>query len=306
MAKWVASDIPSQNNRTAVVTGTGGLGFEDALALARAGADVIIAGRSPSKGIAAVNAIRRNVPGANVRFGLLDLANLDSIEAFGQGLRNSLDSLDLLINNAGVMTPPTRQVTTDGFELQFGTNHLGHFALTGQLLPLLRKGDRARVVTVSSIAARQGAIHFGDLQFERGYKPMVAYSQSKLACLMFAFELQRRCNAAGWSIESLAAHPGVSRTDLIPNGSGVWSAAGVLRRLMWFLFQPPARGALPTLYAATSLKARGGAYYGPDSLSEVRGYPATAKAPPQSLDIENARRLWTESERLTGMAYPSQ
>jgi NAD(P)-dependent dehydrogenase (short-subunit alcohol dehydrogenase family) len=135
---------------------------------------------------------------------------------------------------------------------------------------------------------------------------MVAYSQSKLACLMFAFELQRRCNAAGWSIESLAAHPGVSRTDLIPNGSGVWSAAGVLRRLMWFLFQPPARGALPTLYAATSLKARGGAYYGPDSLSEVRGYPATAKAPPQSLDIENARRLWTESERLTGMAYPSQ
>ena len=204
------------------------------------------------------------------------------------------------------MTPPTRHVTTDGFELQFGTNHLGHFALTGQLLPLLRKGDRARVVTVSSIAARQGAIHFGDLQFERGYKPMVAYSQSKLACLMFAFELQRRCNVAGWSIESIAAHPGVSRTDLIPNGSGEWSAAGVLRRFMWFLFQPPARGALPTLYAATSLKARGGAYYGPNKLSEVRGYPATAKAPPQSLDIENAKRLWTELERLTGMAYPSQ
>jgi NAD(P)-dependent dehydrogenase (short-subunit alcohol dehydrogenase family) len=306
MAKWTASDIPPQNNRTAVVTGTGGLGFEDALALARGGADVIIAGRSPSKGTAAVNEIRRRVPGANVRFGLLDLANLDSIKAFGEGLRNSLDSLDLLINNAGVMTPPTRQVTTDGFELQFGTNHLGHFALTGQLLPLLRKGDRARVVTVSSIAARQGAIHFDDLQFERGYKPMVAYSQSKLACLMFAFELQRRCIAAGWSIESIAAHPGVSRTDLIPNGSGEWSAAGVLRRFMWFLFQPPARGALPTLYAATSLKARGGAYYGPDKLSEVRGYPATAKAPPQSLDIENAKRLWTESERLTGMAYPSQ
>ncbi|HEY0662932.1 MAG TPA: oxidoreductase [Lysobacter sp.] len=306
MAKWTASDIPPQNNRTAVVTGTGGLGFEDALALARAGADVIIAGRSPSKGTAAVNEIRRRVPGANVRFGLLDLANLDSIKAFGEGLRNSLDSLDLLINNAGVMTPPTRHVTTDGFELQFGTNHLGHFALTGQLLPLLRKGDRARVVTVSSIAARQGAIHFDDLQFERGYKPMVAYSQSKLACLMLAFELQRRCNAAGWSIESIAAHPGVSRTDLIPNGSGEWSAAGVSRRFMWFLFQPPARGALPTLYAATSLKARGGAYYGPDKLSEVRGYPATAKAPPQSLDIENAKRLWTESERLTGMAYPSQ
>lgn len=306
MAKWTASDIPPQNNRTAVVTGTGGLGFEDALALARGGADVIIAGRSPSKGTAAVNEIRRRVPGANVRFGLLDLANLDSIKAFGEGLRNSLDSLDLLINNAGVMTPPTRHVTTDGFELQFGTNHLGHFALTGQLLPLLRKGDRARVVTVSSIAARQGAIHFDDLQFERGYKPMVAYSQSKLACLMFAFELQRRCNAAGWSIESIAAHPGVSRTDLIPNGSGEWSAAGVLRRFMWFLFQPPARGALPTLYAATSLKARGGAYYGPNKLSEVRGYPATAKAPPQSLDIENAKRLWTESERLTGMAYPSQ
>jgi NAD(P)-dependent dehydrogenase (short-subunit alcohol dehydrogenase family) len=306
MAKWTASHIPDQNSRTAVVTGTGGLGFEDALALARGGADVIIAGRSPSKGTAAVNEIRRRVPCANVRFGLLDLANLDSIKAFGEGLRNSLDSLDLLINNAGVMTPPTRHVTTDGFELQFGTNHLGHFALAGQLLPLLRKGDRARVVTVSSIAARHGAIHFDDLQFERGYKPMVAYSQSKLACLMFAFELQRRCNAAGWSIESIAAHPGVSRTDLIPNGSGEWSAAGVLRRFMWFLFQPPARGALPTLYAATSLKARGGAYYGPNKLSEVRGYPATAKAPPQSLDIESAKRLWTESERLTGMAYPSQ
>ncbi|MEL1265651.1 SDR family oxidoreductase [Pseudoxanthomonas putridarboris] len=303
MTHWTASDIPSQRGRTAVVTGTGGLGFEDALALARAGANVIIAGRSSSKGAAAVDRIRQSVPGANVRFRALDLASLDSIEAFGEGLLDSLGSLDLLINNAGVMTPPERQVTADGFELQFGTNYLGHFALTAQLLPLLRKGNQPRVVTLSSIAARAGAIHFDDLQSERSYKPMVAYGQSKLACLMFALELQRRSDAAGWGIQSIAAHPGVSRTDLIPNGSGTRSAAGVLRRLMWFLFQPAAQGALPTLFAATSPQAQGGAYYGPDRLSETRGYPAISRVPPQATDTDAAARLWIESERLTEVDF---
>lgn len=304
MPPWTAADIPSQRGRTAVVTGTGGLGLEDALALARAGARVIIAGRSPARGAIAVNQIRQSVPGAKVDFEALDLARLDSIAAFGKRLRACVEGLDLLINNAGVMTPPARQLTADGFELQFGTNHLGHFALTAELLPLLRAASQPRVVTLSSIAARSGAINFDDLQSERGYLPMAAYAQSKLACLMFALELQRRCDAAGWGIQSIAAHPGVARTDLLPNGAGARSIQGMARRYLWFLFQPAAQGALPTLYAATSPQAQGGAYYGPNRLSETRGYPAVAKAPPPALDIDSAARLWTASERLTGVSFP--
>lgn len=303
MTHWTDSDIPSQRGRTAVVTGTGGLGFQDALALARAGANVILAGRSPAKGAAAVNQICRSIPGANVTFGPLDLASLNSIEAFGKNLRSSHDRLDLLINNAAVMTPPTRQITSDGFELQLGTNYLGHFALTTQLLPLLRNADQPRVVSLSSVAARNGEIQFDNLQSERSYKPMVAYSQSKLACLMFALELQRRSDAAGWGIQSIAAHPGISRTDLIPNGAGERSVAGVARRVLWFLFQPAAQGALPTLFAATSPQARGGAYYGPNKLGETRGYPAVAKMPSRALDRDSAGRLWIESERLTGVRF---
>lgn len=303
MANWTASDIPSQRSRSVVITGTGGLGFQCALALARAGANVIIAGRNLAKGAAAVDRIRQSVAQAKVSFEVLDLASLDSIAAFGQRLRNSRRSLDLLINNAAVMTPPKRLVTADGFELQFGTNYLGHFALTAQLLPLLGNGKGPRVVTLSSLAARDGAIHFDDLQSERGYRPMVAYGQSKLACLMFAFELQRRSIAAGWSIQSIAAHPGISRTDLLPNGAGAWSGAGMARRFLWFLFQPAAQGALPTLFAASAAQARGGGYYGPDKLSETRGYPSVAKVPPQTLNVNDAARLWVESERLTGVAY---
>jgi len=304
MADWTDSDIPWQHGRTAVITGTGGLGFEDALALARAGAHVILAGRSPSKGAAAVERIRASVLDAHVTFEALDLASLASIEAFAERLRHSLHSLDLLINNAGVMTPPKRQVTSDGFELQFGTNYLGHFALTAHLLPLLRQAAMPRVVSLSSIAAPQGVIHFDDLQSERAYNPMVAYGQSKLACLMFAFELQRRSDAAGWGLQSIAAHPGVSRTELLPNGAGTWSGMGIFRRLFWFLFQPAAQGALPTLFAATSPQAKGGVYYGPDKLRELRGYPTEAKIPPQALDMASAARLWRESERLTGVVFP--
>lgn len=304
MRHWTASDIPSQRGRTAVVTGTGGLGFQTALALARADATVIIAGRNPSKGQAAVDQIRQEVPDARVEFGLLDLARLDSVRAFAEGLHGSLDGLDLLVNNAAVMAPPRRQSTADGFELQFGTNYLGHFALTARLLPLLRKGEQARVVTLSSLAARgDAAIDFDDLQARQGYKPMQVYSQSKLACLMFALELQRRSEAAGWGIRSIAAHPGISRTDLVPNSAGPWSAPGMMRRFMWFLFQPAAQGALPTLFAATSPQARGGAYYGPDRLSEVRGYPAAAAIPPQALDAAVAARLWSTSEALTGTTF---
>lgn len=302
MAKWTVSDIPSQKGRSAIVTGTGGLGFEDTLALARAGGEVIIAGRNPEKGAAAVARIRNNTPGANVRFERLDLASLKSVADFGERLRNERDSLDLLINNAGVMVPPKRQETADGFELQLGTNYLGHFALTGQLLPLLRKGKDARVVTLSSIAARDGAIDFDDLNAEKNYRPMPVYSQSKLACLMFSFELQRRSEAGGWGVASIAAHPGVSRTDLLHNAPGRWSAAGMARTFLWFLFQPASQGALPTLFAATSPDVKGGAYYGPDGLSEGRGYPAEAKIPPQALDATAATRLWDVSQHLTGVA----
>ncbi|CUR47084.1 probable oxidoreductase/Short-chain dehydrogenase [Alloalcanivorax xenomutans] len=248
--------------------------------------------------------IRQSVPGANVLFRALDLASLDTIETFADELRSSCDSLELLINNAGVMMPPKRRQTEDGFELQFGTNYLGHFALTARLLPLLRKGDKPRVVSLSSIAARNGTISFEDLQAQRNYKPMPVYSQSKLACLMFALELQRRSDAAGWGIQSVVAHPGISRTELLPNGTGAWSAPALARRFLWFLFQPSSQGALPTLFAATSAQAQGGVYYGPDKFGEIRGYPTVATVPPQALDISAAKRLWDESERLTGVTFP--
>lgn len=305
MTHWTVSDIPSQHGRTAVVTGTGGLGLQTAIALAKAGANVIVAGRNQLKGMAALNQISKTVANANVAYMTLDLASLASIEAFVQQIQASHSSIDILINNAAVMTPPKWQATTDGFELQFGTNYLGHFALTAGLLPLLRRGNEPRVVTVSSIAARSGAINFGDLQSQKDYKPMSAYSQSKLACLMFARELQRQSDAANWGIQSIASHPGISRTDLLINSAGPWSSQGMARRFLWFLFQPASQGALPTLFAATSAQANAGAYYGPDKLSELRGNPAPAKFPSQSLDESACARLWVESEILTGVVYPS-
>lgn len=298
---WSASDIPPQHGRLAVITGTGGIGFETALALARAGGEVIIAGRNAKKGADAVTRICADVRSARARFEQVDLASLESIAEFGTRLRGQYKSLNLLINNAAVMNPPDRQETADGFELQFGTNYLGHFALTLQLLPLLCLGRDARVITLSSIAARSGAIHFEDLQAERSYKPMRVYSQSKLACLLFAFELQRRSKAGRLGISSIAAHPGVSRTDLLHNAPGRWSAVGMMRTFLWFLFQPASQGALPSLFAATSLDAEGGGYYGPAILSETRGAPAEAAIPPRALSLGNASRLWEISERLTGM-----
>lgn len=303
MEKWTAENIPSQTGRSAVVTGTGGLGYEDALALARAGASVVIAGRNPQKGAEAVASIKESVPGAQVRFGKVDLADLTSIANFASELAQEQESLDLLINNAGVMTPPDRRKTRDGFELQFGTNYLGHFALTGHLLPLLVNGSRSRVVTLSSIAARQGAIDFDNLQAEHDYTPMPVYAQSKLACLMFAFELSRRSKAAGWSIESIAAHPGITRTDLIVNGSGRASAAGLMRRFLPFLFQPAWQGALPTLFAATDPAARDGNYYGPDKLGGTRGYPTVETPPKQARDEVIAARLWDISVELTSDTF---
>jgi NAD(P)-dependent dehydrogenase (short-subunit alcohol dehydrogenase family) len=302
MTMWTQADIPTQHGRTAIVTGTGGLGFQDALALARAGAAVIIAGRSGAKGADAVSRIRTAVPSAQIRFEQLDLASLASVAAFSAGIGERHDAVHILINNAGVMVPPHREVTGDGFELQFGTNYLSHFALTAHLLPLLREG--ARVVSLSSVAARAGIIDFDDLNSARAYAAMKAYSQSKLACLMFALELQRRSDAMGWGIRSIASHPGIARTDLLHNGPGRRSAHGLARTLLPFLFQPADRGALPTLYAAAAPDAAGGAYYGPDGMAEVRGYPTIAKVPAQALDQAVASRLWQVSQGLTGVSFP--
>ncbi|UQD70972.1 SDR family oxidoreductase [Bradyrhizobium japonicum] len=303
MSDWTIKDIPPQLGRSAVVTGTGGIGFEDALALARARCAIIIAGRSPEKGELAVARIRAAFPDAKIRFEQLDLASLRSIKEFGSRMRAQRTSLDILINNAAVMTPPTRKVTSDGFELQLGTNYLGHFALTAELLPLLRNAEQSRVISISSIAARSGMINFEDLQAQRDYRPMQAYSQSKLACLMFAIELQKRSQTAGWKIESIAAHPGISRTELIPNGAGPRSLAGFTRSFLWFLFQPAAQGALPTLFAATSSLAKAGGYYGPKRLSETRGAPALARVPPRANDAAVSARLWEVSEKLTGACF---
>lgn len=208
MTKWTQADIPGQHGRTAIVTGTGGLGFEDALALARAGAFVVIAGRSDAKGAEALQMIRKAVPAAQIRFERLDLASLASIAAFAARIAEQHEAIDILINNAGVMVPPHRKVTLEGFELQFGTNYLGHFALTAHLLPLLRKD--ARIIALSSVAARAGVIDFDNLNSTRGYAAMRAYSQSKLACLMFALELQRRSDALGWGIRSIASQASAS------------------------------------------------------------------------------------------------
>ncbi|MBV8796358.1 MAG: SDR family oxidoreductase [Hyphomicrobiales bacterium] len=306
MVQWTSDDIPPLEGRSVVVTGAGGLGFEDVIALSRAGARVIVAGRNSAKGAQAVSRIRSEVHGANVRFETLDLADLRSVQQFGSRLCRDLASLDILINNAGVMTPPTRKTTLDGFELQFGTNHLGHFALTAHLLPLLRKGADPRVISLSSIAARQGRINFDDLQSEKNYKAFQAYAQSKLACLLFALELQRRSEISSWGVSSIAAHPGLARTDLLANGPGRGSAIGVVSVALSFLFQASAQGALPTLFAATSPAAKGGAYYGPDKLGETRGYPAPARVPPRAKDAAVAARLWEVSEQLTGVTFSAR
>lgn len=305
MSPWTSVDIPSQAGRLAIVTGAGGLGYETSLALAASGAEVIIAGRNAEKGADAVAKIRRLVHSADVKFELVDLASLKSIDEFGKRFCAQYDTLDLLVNNAAVMTPPKRLVTEDDFELQFGTNYLGHFALTAALLTSLSNAKKSRVISLSSVASRNGTIDFNDLQASRNYNPMRSYSQSKLACLMFALELQRRSDRESWGITSIAAHPGISRTELLHNAPGKWSVAGISRSLLWFLFQPAAQGALPTLFASTSPEAKGGEYYGPDGMSEIRGYPTKAKIPNQALIASDAARLWNESEKMTGVSFRS-
>lgn len=299
------ADIPDQTGKLAVITGaTGGLGFETALALAGAGATVVLTGRNAQKGAEALARIRTAHPRADVSFELLDMGSLGSIAAFADNLMGRHDRIDTLINNAGVMMPPTRKTTVDGFELQFGTNHLGHFALSARLLPLLRGG---RLVTVSSIAHRTGQVHFDDLQLERGYNPTRAYNQSKLANLLFAFELQRRSDRSGWGVTSIAAHPGVSSTELVANGMGMEGGmlAPAARFFVGMFGHPPAAGALPQIFAATSPEAETGSYYGPNGFMEITGAPGIARARPQARDKAAAARLWTISEELTGVRFPA-
>jgi len=295
-------EIPSQLGKTAVVTGsTGGLGYETVLALAKAGADIVLTGRDDRKGRSALDKISREVIGARIRYEHLDLASLASIADFAQRMQVR-QSLDLLINNAGVMALPRRQTTADGFEMQFGTNYLGHFALTARLMPLLRRSSGPRVVSVSSLAHRTGSIDFGDLQGTRLYSPWKAYGQSKLACLMFALELQRRSDAAGWNLTSDAAHPGFSRTNLFASGpGGLLSVATDFAAP--FFGHSAADGARPILFAATSPQAKPGAYYGPGGFGELRGAPAPALIMPRARDAATAARLWDVSEKLTGTSF---
>ena len=313
MATNLVANVPDLSGKLAVVTGSNsGLGFGLARRLSTAGADVVMAIRNRAKGEAAIDGIRATVPDAKLTIKPLDLSSLASVAALGEQLNAEGRPIDILINNAGVMTPPKRDTTADGFELQFGSNHLGHFALTAHLLPLLRAAEGARVVSLSSLAARRGRIHFDDPQFERSYKPMQAYGQSKLAVLMFARELDRRSNEAGWGIVSTAAHPGLTKTNLqIAGPSHGRTTPAVMERLYtvsWrltpFLWQEIDEGILPALYAATSPQADGGGFYGPHGIYEASGGGVKpAKVPARARDDADSRRLWEISEQLTGVSY---
>ncbi|ASK95105.1 SDR family oxidoreductase [Xanthomonas campestris pv. merremiae] len=309
MNGWTLADLPSQRGRVAIVTGAspGGLGYETALALAGAGAHVVLTARNPDKGEAARRALLARHPEAEVCVEALDLARLASVRAFAKRLATRHAAVDLLINNAGVMAPPQRQTTADGMELQLGSNYLGHFALTAQVLPLLRAASAPRVVNLSSLAHRQARIDFDDLQSERSYRPWKAYGQSKLAMLMFSLELQRRSNTHGWGVRAIAAHPGIAQTALIangPDGAGRRSASGVATGLFTrCIGHSASAGALPTLYAATSPQAQAGGYYGPNGLFELKGDPAPAKIAHQAHDQQGAARLWDTACALTGVAF---
>src|SRR5215213_4485558 len=288
--KWTAADIPDQSGRTAVVTGANsGLGLVTARELARAGAHVVLACRDVEKGAAALAAIGAEVPGAELELESLDLSSLDSVRSFAATYRQGHDGLDLLINNAGVMAPPRRR-TADGFELQFGTNHLGHFALTGLLLDAIEGRPDGRVVTLSSNAHKFGAIAFGNLGGDSRYFRWRAYGQSKLANLLFALELERRLRSAGSTVKSLAAHPGYAATNLQHAGPpGIDSA---IMRITNLVAQSGEMGALPELYAATAPGLEGGTYVGPDGIGEQRGHPKPVSPNRAARDEATARRLW--------------
>jgi NAD(P)-dependent dehydrogenase (short-subunit alcohol dehydrogenase family) len=314
MANDLVVTVPDLSGKLAIITGANsGLGFGLARRLSAAGADVVMAIRTKAKGEKAIEEIRATVPDAKLTIKSLDLSSLAAVAALGEQLNAEGRPIDILINNAGVMTPPERDTTADGFELQFGSNHLGHFALTGHLLPLLRAAKDARVVSLSSLAARTGRMHFDDPQFEKSYAPMSAYGQSKVAVLMFARELDRRSREAGWGILSNAAHPGLTKTNLQISGpSHGREKPALMQRLYtaswrWapFLWQEIDDGILPALYAAATPHAQGGAFYGPRGFYEAAGGGVTlAKVSKAASNDADSRRLWELSEQLTGVSYP--
>jgi NAD(P)-dependent dehydrogenase (short-subunit alcohol dehydrogenase family) len=309
--KFREQDVPELAGRCALVTGAAsGIGFETARALAQHGAEVLLVDRNEEAGRAAAHRIQAMQPGASVRFCPLDLGCQRAVREFAAALVSDGRPLDLLINNAGIQPISQRRTTTDGFELTFGIGHLGHFALTCGLMPLLSAAERARVVTVSSFVHKSGRFDWDDLQMARGYFSQRAYNQTKLANLIFARELNRRLEATRSPVRSLAAHPGVARTGIGANRAqlGRFDAldhliTAILAVVMPVLGQPAQAGALPTLFAATSPHAQGGGFYGPGGAGEMRGPPREAAVSPYAQDLAVARRLWAISEELTGVRY---
>jgi NAD(P)-dependent dehydrogenase (short-subunit alcohol dehydrogenase family) len=301
--RWTEADIPDQTGRVAIVTGSNtGLGLHTARALAEHGAHVILAVRNLDKGAAAAETIRKFAPEATVDVQELDLSSLESVRKAAAELRAAHQRIDVLINNAGIMTPP-KTVTPDGFELQFGTNHLGHFALTGLLLPSMLEVEGSRVVVVASLDHKiGGAIHFDDLQWERRYVKALAYAQSKIANIMFGYELDRRLRKAGVPTISVSAHPGVTDSDLFRNVS--FLLRPIFQWSTKLFAQSPEKGALPQLYAATAPGVEGGQYWGPDGIGEMLGYPTLVKASRKANDRDVQKRLWAVSEELTGVTFP--
>ena len=302
---WSISDIPDQRGRLTIVTGsTSGLGLETARVLAMRGARVIVAARSETKARRVMRELEHEDQGAQLEFHHLDLSNLASVRGFAEWFLERDSALDLLINNSGIMNVPYGE-TIDGNEMQFGTNHLGHFALTGLVLPALERAPAARVVTVSSIAHKDGDVDFDDLQFAggHGYSPMLAYRRSKLANLLFALELDRRLDAAGAATISVAAHPGVSDTSLADHlVDNSWGR--LLRPMASRVLQGAEQGALPILRAATDAEVRGGQYFGSAHLAETTGPPVLARPSLRARDNEVGSRLWRASELLTGVRFP--
>ena len=304
MAKWTAADIPDLSGRTAVVTGaSSGIGAVAAEALAAKGADVVLAVRNRDKGERVLAALLRRHPGAKARVMILDLADLADVREFADKAVRALPQVDILLNNAGLGMQRVRAVTTDGFERQFATNHLGQFALTGLLLPVLLKAPSPRVVSISSIAHRGGTIDFDDLQGAARYGGGKAYNQSKLANVLFAVELDRRAEAAGARLTSVAAHPGVAATGFVAAIGLPGPLSTIAEAGMKVVGQSAGRGALPGLYAATMPDVQGGEYFGPDGIGEVRGFVKRAALSPRARDPRLAERLWQVSEELTGVTY---
>jgi NAD(P)-dependent dehydrogenase (short-subunit alcohol dehydrogenase family) len=305
--KWTAAETPSQAGKTVLITGANsGIGYQAALELARHGAHVLLGCRNAAKGNAALVRLLQEAPGASAEVVELDMASLASIRAFAAAFALRGVKLDLLINNAGVMALPKRELTVDGFERQFGTNHLGHFALTGLLLPQLLAAPAPRVVTVASLAHKGGKIEFDNLQSEKSYKTLGwdAYNASKLANILFAKELDRRATATRTALVSVPVHPGAALTNIVANGPGSAGLKGKMLSLLGpLLMQPDTMGALPTLYAATAPAVVGGEYIGPDGFMEMKGYPVVVQPRPQGKDMAVAKKLWEVSEELTGVKY---